>query len=181
MNIKTSPKLILSALFLIVFSFYSCGGGGGDDDNNGDDNPQQPPISAPFAEFGSIRGSVEDASGQPLNAVHVRAVNITNTNIQISSFSGVTTNKSIVNGFFQIDRLPPGNYRVLIEKLDGRSGVFNDTIYSDFVEDQNPFLAFPDEYYNGNDESSTDDPGDFVAVNVEAGEITTGIDFITNN
>ena len=186
MNKKKSINLFIFTLLITVLFLYSCGGGG-DDDNNGNDNPQQPPASAPFAQFGSIRGSVESAGGQPLNAVHVRAVNLSNNNIQISVFSGITTSKSILDGFFQIDRLPPGNYRVLIENLDGRSSIFNPSIYSDFVQDQNPLeafpneIAFPDEYFNGDSESSSDNVNDFSVINVEAGEITTGIDFITNN
>lgn len=181
MNIRKYSTKVITFILITSFLLVSCGGGGGSDNNdNGNGDPGLPP-TAPTQNFGSIRGSVESAGGTPLNAVHVRAVNINNTNIQISSFSGVSPNMMIVDGFFQIDRLPPGNYRVLIERLDGRSGVFADTIYSDFVEDQNPFIAFPDEYFNGEDESSTDNPADFVVINVVAGEISTGVDFVTNN
>ncbi|MGH7885943.1 MAG: carboxypeptidase-like regulatory domain-containing protein [Thermodesulfobacteriota bacterium] len=172
----------LLAAFLFITSLYiiACDGGGDEGDNGEVEEPGLSP-PAPTANFGSIRGRVRSANGSPLNAVHVRAVNINNTDIQISSFSGIASNRTIVNGLFQIDRIPPGNYRVLIERLDARSGVFNDIIYSDFVEDQNPFIAFPDEYYNGNDESSTDDPEDFVVITVNAGFISTGVNFITNN
>ena len=175
-------------LFLIVFTFslISCGGGGGDDDDNGDDGggDPMPTLPAPFEDFGSIRGSVESSGGNDLNAIHVRAVNIDNPNIQISAFSGINEDLEVQDGFFQIDRIPPGDYKVLIERLDARDGgggVFADTRYSDFVEAENPFIAFPDEYFNGNNESDDDDPMDFVIIEVEEGLITTGVDFITNN
>ncbi|MFQ5788695.1 MAG: hypothetical protein ACE5H1_12030, partial [Thermodesulfobacteriota bacterium] len=84
-------------------------------------------------------------------------------------------------GVFRIDGAPPGNYRILIEKLDGRSLVFDDFRYSQFVQSNSPLISFPDEYYNGDTESSTDDPFDFVEITVLDGQITQDINFITNN
>lgn len=181
MSSKRLFSLVLALFFICVFSIGGCGGSGGNDDSdNGMEQPTPPPVS-PTDDFGSIRGFVESANGSPLNAVHVRAVNINNPDIQVSNFSGISPTLTIIDGFFQIDRVPPGNYKVLIERLDARSGVFDDAIYSDFVDDQNPSIAFPDEYFNGNDESSDDNVLEFDVVVVTAGEITTGIDFITNN
>lgn len=176
-------SLIVALFFISIFSIGGCGGGGGGndgDDSDGMEQPTPPPV-APADGFGSIRGSVESSNGSPLNAVHVRAVNVNNPDIQISNFSGISPTLTIIDGFFQIDRIPPGNYKVLIERLDARSSVFSDTIYSDFVEDQSPFIAFPDEYFNGSDESSDDNPLEFDVVTVTEGEVTTGVDFITNN
>lgn len=181
---KNILSLIFTLILVSIFSIGGCGGGGGgdDDDNDSDsmEQPTPPPVS-PTDDFGSIRGSVESSSGFPLNAVHVRAVNVNNPDVQISNFSGISPTLTIIDGFFQIDRIPPGDYRVLIENLDDRSSAFNPAIFSDFVEDQSPSIAFPDEYFNGNDESSDDDPLEFDVVTVTEGEVTTGVDFITNN
>jgi len=65
--------------------------------------------------------------------------------------------------------------------MDSRSQVFEPFRYSDFVETNNPIISFPDEYYNGTDESSTDNPSDFVVVTVNAGQTTQNINFITND
>ena len=47
---------------------------------------------------------------------------------------------------------------MLIEKMDSRSPVFEPGRYDTFVLINNPTISFPDEYYNGANESSTDNP-----------------------
>lgn len=152
----------------------ACGSGDGTVD------AVDPDIITP-SDFGTIRGSVTSSRGIPLNAVHVRAVNVEDTDIQISTFSGMTSGFDIVDGYFEISFVPPGNYRVLIEKMDSRNNVFQPQRYTDFIVSDNPQISFPDEYFNGANEGPDDDPGDFVIINVTAGDVVSGIDFITND
>jgi hypothetical protein len=116
---------IIPLLFLAIITILSvsCDGGsngsGGDGSNPGPDmNPSDPLFD------GAIQGTVTSSQGFPLNGVHVRAVNVDDTNIQISAFSGIGPNLTFRDGEFRIDGVPAGNYRILIEKLDGRAPVF---------------------------------------------------------
>ena len=160
--------LIVTFLILIITLVNTCGG---DDDSDSNDSSK-----------GNVfRGTVTSSDGSPLNAVHVRAVNVSDTNIQIAAFSGLGPDFTVVDGVFIIEFVPDGTYLLLIEKMDGRSLVFDDFRYSDFVQFNNPFLSFPDEYYNGAGESSSDDPLEFVEITVSDGQIIEGINFITND
>jgi hypothetical protein len=123
---------------------------------------------------------VTSSGGSPLNGVHVRAVNVANNDIQVGAFSGIDSGLTLRDGAYFIEGLPPGNYRVLIEKIDGRGNVTPNTLGS-FVSSNAPNLVFPDEYYNAERESDNDDPNDFEEVTVTANQTTNGIDFITNN
>ncbi len=174
----------LNTFVLIVILIIGCGGGG-DGDGNGNGEP--------VISTGSISGMVTSSDGSPLNAVHVRAVNLSN-NMQLSACSGIgstvnakllntgTNSKLIVqNGLYVIEGVPTGTYRVLIEKMDSRSPVFEPVRYSIFVILNNPTISFPDEYYNGANESSTDDPLESVVVTVNVGQTTQNINFITND
>lgn len=192
---KNENKIIslLSIVFLILICFSVAGGcGGGGDDNDADPDP--PPAngddgggddddddSTPETGTGEIRGTVSSSTGAALNGVHVRAVNIDNTEIQVSAFSGIGSDITFIDGAFSIQNVPPGSYRVLIEKMDSRSSVFSPSRYSLFVIVEATGLLFPDEYYNGPDESATDDTADFVVITVSSGSVATGIDFITND
>lgn len=176
---RVKLSVFSNVLFLLFFiSFIACGGGNGDDNgqNGGDNNGGNVNQNT-----GIIRGSVNSSSGVPLNAVHVRAVNLSDSDIQVAAFSGITSDLRIQNGFFEITNLPPGQYRVLIEKMDSRVRAFSPSRYSDFVISDNPSISFPDEYFNGQNESADDDPEDFTAVRVQPGQITGGINFITND
>jgi|GEM_PF-4520937 len=178
---KLICKFILSGLLLTMFVvLVSCGGGGGGGDNT-DNGGNDGGGNNTGSEFGAVRGTVTSSQGQPLNAVHVRAVNLADSNIQIGSFSGITSDLRIQNGFFEIDGLPPGRYKILIEKMDSRIRAYNPTRYSDFLIAENPSISFPDEYYSGNNESSDDNPSDFVTVNVTTRQVSSGINFITND
>ena len=149
----------------------------GDDDDDDDDFVDDKPL---LTGTGEIRGSVVSSSGTPLNAVHVRAININDTDLQMSSFSGIDSDLDLEDGAFSIQNLPPGTYRVVIEKLDDRSSAFDPDRYSLFVI-AGTSLDFPDEYWNGADESDDDIPSDFEAIVVTNGSTVNGIDIITND
>lgn len=170
-------KLLISFPFLICIIFVACDGGGGSEDGS---NPP-PGNGTTLPGTGAIQGAVNSSNGFPLNAVHVRAVNTNNHNLQISAFSGIGPNLTFQDGVYRVDGLPPGNYKVLIDKLDERSLVFQKERYSDFVESDSPLISFPDEYFNGVGESSSDNPLEFVEVSVANGQITQGVNFITND
>ena len=169
-------KLLISFFLIVCLIFVACDGGGGEDEENPAPNPG---TTLPGA--GAIQGNVISSNRLPLNGVHIRAVNVNNQNIQISAFSGIGPNLTFQDGVYRIDGIPQGDYLVLIERLDGRSTVFDKARYSDFVESDSPLLSFPDEYFNGDGESSTDNPPDSVKVTVVNGQTTQGINFITND
>ncbi len=153
------------------------GGGGGEP-------PEPPPPddpTPPDTGTGEIRGTVESSSGTPLNGVHVRAVNINDTNIQVSSFSGIDTDLTLVDGAFSIQNVPPGTYRVLIERLDNRNIFFESDRYSSFILNEATTLVFPDEYWNGANESDTDDVTEIETVVVTDGMTVDNVNFITND
>jgi len=147
----------------------------GDDDDDFVDDSNPPPTGT-----GVIRGSVVSSTGIPLNGVHVRAININNIDLQISSFSGIDSDLVLDDGVFSIQNIPPGTYRVVIEKMDDRSSAFDPTRYSIFVI-LGTTLDFPDEYWNGVDESDVDNPADFTLIVVTNGNTVNGLDIITND
>ena len=98
----------------------------------------------------------------------------------MSSFSGIDSDLDLEDGAFSIQNLPPGTYRVVIEKMDTRSSAFDPDRYSQFVI-AGTTLNFPDEYWNGADESDDDNPSDFELIVVTNGATVSGIDIITNN
>ncbi len=174
---RSSLNKLLTSFFLIVCLILgACDGGGSEGEEN---PPPDPGTTLPGA--GAIQGNIISSNGFTLNAVHVRAVSIDNQNIQISAFSGIGPNLTFQDGVYRIDGIPQGDYLVLIERLDGRSMVFDKERYSDFVRINSPPLSFPDEYFNGDGESSTDNPLDSVKVTVVNGQTTQGINFITND
>jgi hypothetical protein len=178
-------KFRYSMIGLLVFAmisilYFSCDGGSDGSGGNGSNPGPDMSLPAPLL-GGAIQGTVTSSQGIPLNGVHVRAVKVDNPNIQISAFSGIGPNLTFRDGEFRIDGVPAGNYRILVEKLDGRSPVFQDFRYSDFVDQNSPLISFPDEYFNGAEESSDDNPEDFVEITVTSGQTTGGIDIITND
>ena len=112
--------------------------------------------------------------------MHVRAVNVANNGIQVGAFSGIDAGLTLRDGVYFIQGLPPGTYRVLIERIDGRGNVTANTL-GNYVSSNAPNLVFPDEYYNAQRESNNDNPDDFEEVTVLADQVTNGIDFITND
>ena len=174
---------IIPLLFSAIISILSVSCDGGSDESGGNGSNPGPDMNLTEPLFdGAIQGTVTSSQGFPLDGVHVRAVNVDNTNVQISAFSGIGPNLTIRDGEFRIDGVPAGNYRILIEKLDGRALAFQARRYSDFVQQNNsPFISFPDEYFNGADESADDNPKDSVEITVRNGQTTGGIDIITND
>ena len=173
---------IIPLMFLAIISILSVSCDGGSDESGGNRPNPGPDMNLTEPLFdGAIQGTVTSSQGFPLDGVNVRAVNVDNTNVQISAFSGVGPNLTFRDGEFRIDGVPAGNYRILIEKLDGRSLAFQARRYSDFVEQNSPFISFPDEYFNGADESADDNPEDSVEITVRNGQTTGGIDIITND
>lgn len=158
------------------------GGGGGTPGDDDDDVVMDDP-TPPIAGTGIIRGMVQSSVGIDLNGVHVRAVNVDNPNLQISSFSGIDCDLVFLDGEFCIQNVPAGTYRVLIEKFDGRNQAFNlnMTGYSPFVSTQITTLVFPDEYWNGANESDTDDVMEIETIVVTDGMTVIDINFITND
>lgn len=181
MLFRNNFRFPIVPLFFIAIIFIlsgSCDGGSNESGGNGpapDTNLLEPLFD------GAIQGTVTSSTGSPLNGVHVRAVKVDNPDIQISAFSGIGPNLIFRDGEFRIDGVPSGNYTVLIEKLDGRSLAFQARRYSDFVEETNPSISFPDEYFTGAEESSDDNPEDSVEITVRNGQTTGAIDIITND
>jgi len=157
------------------------GSGGGGTVGGGGGVPPMDDPTPPDTGTGEIRGSVVSLIDGPLNGVHVRAINIDDTNVQISSFSGIDTDLMLVDGAFSIQNVPPGTYRVLIERLDGDPAAFTPGRFSIFILDEATTTIFPDEYWNDAGESAIDDPMDFETVVVTNGMTVNGIDFITND
>ena len=157
------------------------GGGGGTPGDDDDDDMIMDDPTPPIAGTGIIRGMVQSSGGTDLNGVHVRAVNVDNTNLQISSFSGIDCDLVLLDGEFCIQNVPAGTYRVLIERLDGSPAAFQTNRYSDFISNEVTTLVFPDEYWNGANESSTDDVMEVETIVVMDGATVNGIDFITND
>lgn len=180
---KNNFTYAIIPLFFIAMIFAlsgSCDGGGKESGGNGSNPNPDTGLTRPLF-GGAIEGTVTSSLGSPLNGVHVRAVNVNNTNIQISAFSGIGPSLTFRDGEFRIDGVPPGKYRILVEKLDGRSPAFQDFRYGDFVDQNSPLISFPDEYFNGAEESSDDNPEDFVDITVTDGQTTGGINIITND
>jgi len=129
--------------------------------------------------FGSISGKIEDGenSGAPITGALVLATNLA-TEDSVHAYSDE-------NGDYLLPGLPAGNYKVLIQPLDGDVGGFPLTpaLISAHLQTITNNTDFPEEFYNGGDESgnpATDDPTGFVPVTVNAGTVTSGINFVTN-
>ena len=86
-----------------------------------------------------------------------------------------------MDGAFSIQFVPPGTYRVLIERLDSRNSIFESNRYSEFISNEATNLVFPDEYWNGANESDTDDVMEIETIVVTNGMTVDNIDFITND
>lgn len=189
MNYYTK-KTSLMLMILIILFVAACESG----DSNRESDPDLPIIPTQCINdnfidnfnvretgTGVIIGSIVSSNSVPLNGVHVRAVNIDNTDLQISTYSGINTDLEIQNGAFSIQNIPEGTYRVVIEKMDSRAGAFQINRISDFLITNATTLNFPDEYWNGAEESDEDNPADFEPIVVTNGSTVNGIDIITNN
>lgn len=132
------------------------------------------PESTFSTSFASIEGTVtECGTTEGITGANVRAVNISNPNIQLSRFTGYDGNE---NGRFRINGLPPGSYRLLIEPM-GANGL---TISNNFGEPPvRQEIKFQTEYYNPPDEDSCTEelPDTAVNIPVSAGGVAADKNF----
>jgi matrixin len=153
----------------------------------------------PFASaFGLITGELRHGVlNQPLAGGSLFAVNRDTNETTVSSFSG-TTNLSfnpangglffvptvadgIVNGNYVLP-VPPGNYSVGVEAVDGSPNsagqISFTTQIGNFYGQQN----FQEEFYNNNSEAAIErDPAQAKNVHVNAGQVNANTNIITNN
>ena len=103
------------------------------------------------------------------------------TNIGLTGFSFFDNQEdAILDGRYVIP-VPKGNYDLFIEAPDGRPSSAGDISLTVFMGDFYGQLDFEEEFYGGQKESAFEKlPGVAKPVNVRAGEIESGIDFITN-
>ncbi|HKP80626.1 MAG TPA: matrixin family metalloprotease [Pyrinomonadaceae bacterium] len=157
------------------------------------------PGDVPFSSaYGLITGELRHGVlNQPIAGAQVIAIDRATNAIATSVFSG-TTNLSfnpangglffvptvaaaIPNGNFTIP-VPPGNYSVNVEPVDGTPVAAANIGFTpqigQFFGQQN----FIEEFYNGNLEGAIErDPGDAKNVHVNAGKVNSGTDITTNN
>jgi hypothetical protein len=157
--------------------------------NGGDETPHPDDVAAfsslyPAPDFhattGSITGHVYGPDGiAPLTGVNVIARNIADP--FDDAVSGLTSSLTVnfsrtdpFTGAYTLNGLTPGEtYAIFIDELE--SGRF-------LPPPLNP-LPGPEEFYNGENESSdpdTDDPAVFTGVTVTAGEPAEGVDIVLN-
>jgi len=130
---------------------------------------------------GSISGSVRALSGAPANQIAVRAIGP--GTVATSHIGTLTDTDSRGLGNYKIPDLPPGSYRVLIETVNGRSGVDEDALSgSDGPLGSRPFLLAQDEYWQPGDTYDPAVDSVFAAgdVQVRAERDTGGVDFVLN-
>ncbi|MHC4547245.1 MAG: hypothetical protein ACYTEZ_00590 [Planctomycetota bacterium] len=131
--------------------------------------------------LGSISGTVRSVSGTPLNEILVRAVGPMSG---AQHHIGVLTNVDARNeGRFTVPHLPPGDYRVIVEAVNGRGGVDSGSLAgSGNALGADPFIFAADEYWQPGDtyDPAVDDPTDFALVRVRAGRDTGAVDFVAN-
>jgi hypothetical protein len=90
-----------------------------------------PPGRIPFgSDTGRLRGKATYRDQIPLTAVHVRAVNVDQTDVQIACLSGYAADGS---GSFDIADLPPGRYTLVAESIDGRDDISAANIEDDGI------------------------------------------------
>ncbi len=132
--------------------------------------------------FGTIRGRVTLKNGEPFQGANVVAVPVTTQpdgSVQLSDngFVSVVSDFLVTfDGTYELPGIPPGDYAVFIEPIldvfTAGSGV-------------GPFdcriTSFPRDYYNGAAESSSDDPTQMTVLHVAAGQVLSGIDFVSND
>ena len=90
-----------------------------------------PPYQIPFgSDTGRLRGRASYRGQIPLTAVHVRAVNADNTDIQVAGLTGFAADGT---GAFEIPGLAPGRYYLVAESIDGRDDITSANIEDDGI------------------------------------------------
>lgn len=126
--------------------------------------------------FGSIAGKVNRCSNDnAVTGANVRAINTSNTNIQLSRFTGFNGNDQ---GSFVINGLPPGSYRLVVEPM-GANGFSINRFTNAGGPPVTAEMDFPTEYHNPpqEDDCSEELPDSAVNVAVSAGGSATDKNF----
>ncbi len=127
------------------------------------------------AETGTIRGKVLRPSGVPLLGANVIARPVINGTLSRSGITSVASGFLMLEeGEFELPGLEPGEYAVFIEPINssftGGSGI---------GPYENRPVNFPRDYFDA-DESSTEDPQEFQAIMVEAGDTVDAVMIVSN-
>lgn len=153
----------------------------------------------PFASaYGLISGELRHGVlNQPIAGGQLFAINRATNTVATSAFSGTanlsfnplngglffvpTVDPAITNGNYVIP-VPPGNYSVGVEAVDGSPAAAGNISFTcqigNFFGQQN----FIEEFYNNQSEAAIErDPGDAKNVHVNAGQVIAGINMTTNN
>lgn len=147
--------------------------------------------------FGTIEGTIFDASGKPSGGINVIVRNRADGGIHRFTQAAATISNPL-NGTYRIVGLPPGEYSVEVSDAAVRNGaVFGDPIKTDApaitetyfnVDSSRPEITGkfpgPEEYYNGENESHDpyqDDPAAWQTVTITANSTTSGIDVMFNH
>jgi YVTN family beta-propeller protein len=136
------------------------------------------PTSALLTNYGTIRGHVLSGStGLPVPGALVTAVRV-NADGYFPEDT-VSSDYTREDGSYALFRLPPGNYGVHIQALDG---TVLDGLTADFISQRLANIVqtgFDPEWYSS-PETASDDPTVIQPIGVNAGALVTGIDIVTN-
>jgi len=130
---------------------------------------------------GSISGTVRGLSGAPVNQIAVRAIGP--GTLATSHIGVLSDTDSRGEGNYKIPDLPAGSYQVLIETVNGRSGVDAGALAgSDGPLGSRPFVLAQDEFWQRGDtyDPAVDNPFEAGTVQVRAERDTGGVDFVLN-
>jgi YVTN family beta-propeller protein len=135
------------------------------------------PSSGLAAQFGTIRGSVlRDTTGLPVPGVLVTAVHV---NADGAPLDTVASDYTREDGTYALFRLPPGDYGVHIQALDG---TVLDGLSPAYINSRLAAIAqtgFDPEWYSDG-ESAYDDPTVLQRLTVSPGALFTNVNVITN-
>lgn len=163
--------LVLILISSVVLT-TACGGEKGGGGRNKLLPGPEPVVIVAIGEAG-IAGQVTDSNGNPINGINVRVVDAANPNIQVAVVSGMNGD---LDGSYRINHLPAGQYRVLIEMLDGRGVDLTPDKIDGLYEAYYPEMDIADQYYKISTDGSTGADSD--EVTLTDGTITEDIDFV---
>ncbi|MGH7740422.1 MAG: Ig-like domain-containing protein, partial [Candidatus Eiseniibacteriota bacterium] len=136
------------------------------------------PTSSLLNGYGTIRGHVlHGGSGLPVPGVLVTAVSVNSDGFFPEDT--VSSDYTREDGSYALFRLPPGNYGVHIQALDG---TVLDGLTADYISQRLANIVqtgFDPEWYSV-PESDSDDPTVIQPIGIQAGSLATGIDVVTN-